>query len=416
MEFSEANLPMARRWLEPLGSSTLHNIRERGEEAVRVVDSLGAAPPSATTMEELRVDAAERTLAASLSARTTPFVMRGAAKAWGWRAAERWSSAEALVAHYGDFEMDLADDVRLPLREYVEYAANNLADSPYYLVERSFQGERAALLDDFAPPSFFADDLLAEIPGSKRARYCFFGGARSGTFLHVDPLCTSAWNVCLAGRKRWCMLAPETDMAVHGLEHFAQGKHQLPVCWFLDEHPRLQRSAVAGKLTMIECVQGPGDMVFIPAGWHHAVINLEWTSAVSQNFMAPAALWAQPRSGLSLWAQLVEHNFPFAMGLHEMLRGARMQVLGRTPGGAPHRRGARMQLLTTTPFPPHRRAPGARGTAAHAEPADDTHRARQRHPRQCGYASRPPMAPGMVRVATHADDHADSHADDHRRG
>ena len=137
-------------------------------------------------MEELRVDAAEQPLAASLSARTTPFVMRGAAKAWGWRAAERWSSAEALVAHYGDFEMDLADDVRLPLREYVEYAANNAADSPYYLVERSFQGERAALLDDFAPPSFFADDLLAEIPGSKRARYCFFGGARSGTFLHVD--------------------------------------------------------------------------------------------------------------------------------------------------------------------------------------------------------------------------------------
>mgnify|MGYP003881135791 FL=1 len=249
---------MARRWLEPLGSSTLHNIRERGEEAVRVVDSLGAAPPAATTMEELRVDAAEQPLAASLSARTTPFVMRGAAKAWGWRAAERWSSAEALVAHYGDFEMDLADDVRLPLREYVEYAANNAADSPYYLVERSFQGERAALLDDFAPPSFFADDLLAEIPGSKRARYCFFGGARSGTFLHVDPLCTSAWNVCLAGRKRWCMLAPETDMAVHGLEHFAQGKHQLPVCWFLDEHPRLQRSAVAGKLTMLECVQGAG--------------------------------------------------------------------------------------------------------------------------------------------------------------
>jgi histone arginine demethylase JMJD6 len=336
MEFSEPTSPMARRWLEPLGSSTLHNIRERGEEAVRVVDSLGAAPPAATTMEELRVDAAEQPLAASLSARTTPFVMRGAAKAWGWRAAERWSSAEALVAHYGDFEMDLADDVRLPLREYVEYAANNAADSPYYLVERSFQGERAALLDDFAPPSFFADDLLAEIPGSKRARYCFFGGARSGTFLHVDPLCTSAWNVCLAGRKRWCMLAPETDMAVHGLEHFAQGKHQLPVCWFLDEHPRLQRSAVAGKLTMIECVQGAGDMVFIPAGWHHAVVNLEWTSAVSQNFMAPAALCAQPRSGSSLWAQLVDHNFPFAMGLHEMLRGARMQVLSTTPGGVLH--------------------------------------------------------------------------------
>jgi hypothetical protein len=263
-------------------------------------------------------------------------------------------------------------------------------------VERSFQGERAALLDDFAPPSFFADDLLAEIPGSKRARYCFFGGARSGTFLHVDPLCTSAWNVCLAGRKRWCMLAPETDMAVHGLEHFAQGKHQLPVCWFLDEHPRLQRSAVAGKLTMIECVQGAGDMVFIPAGWHHAVVNLEWTSAVSQNFMAPAALCAQPRSGsISLWAQLVDHNFPFAMGLHEMLRGARMQVLSTTPGDAPHRRGARMQVLSTTPgVAAHRRGARMHVLTTAPSPSPQARARRSRHGCQCrARRRRPPYPP-----------------------
>ena len=333
---------MAHRWLEPLGSSTLHNIRERGEEAVRVVDSLGAAPPAATTMEELRVDAAEQPLAASLSARTTPFVMRGAAKAWGWRAAERWSSAEALVAHYGDFEMDLADDVRLPLREYVEYAANNAADSPYYLVERSFQGERAALLDDFAPPSFFADDLLAEIPGSKRARYCFFGGARSGTFLHVDPLCTSAWNVCLAGRKRWCMLAPETDMAVHGLEHFAQGKHQLPVCWVLDEHPRLQRSAVAGKLTMIECVQGPGDMVFVRcahASAHHgALASPQVRAGGGRHGLHPSRLASRRRQSRVDLRRLAELHGPSRAMRSAALRLQLMGTAGRSQ--LPLRHGA----------------------------------------------------------------------------
>ena len=111
---------MARRWLEPLGTSTLHNIRERGEEAVRVVDSLGAAPPAATTMEELRVDAAEQPLAESLSARSTPFVMRGAAKAWGWRAAERWSSAEALVAQ----------DARRPKPPPAEEVGSEEVDEP----------------------------------------------------------------------------------------------------------------------------------------------------------------------------------------------------------------------------------------------------------------------------------------------
>ena len=71
----------------------------------------------------------------------------------------------------------------------------------------------------FAPPALFADDLLSavpgidDIPGSKRARYWFAGGARTGTFLHVDPFCTSAWNVCVAGRKRWALLPPSATIA-----------------------------------------------------------------------------------------------------------------------------------------------------------------------------------------------------------
>lgn len=89
----------------------------------------------------------------------------------------------------------LRENVSVATR-YVDYAAENDADSPHYIVERAFAGPRAALLDDFAPPALFADDLLSavpgidDIPGSKRARYWFVGGPRTGTFLHVDPFCT----------------------------------------------------------------------------------------------------------------------------------------------------------------------------------------------------------------------------------
>jgi oxalate decarboxylase/phosphoglucose isomerase-like protein (cupin superfamily) len=39
---------------------------------------------------------------------------------------------------------------------------------------------------------------------------------------------------------------------------------------------------------VIECVQLPGEVIFIPHGWIHAVLNLELSVAWTQNFASPA--------------------------------------------------------------------------------------------------------------------------------
>ena len=203
-----------------LGRSELHtDCHHRGR---LLLDRFRQPPPPKIAVPSITAEAAAAcaTTAQAICARETPVVVRGCTDVFR---TTRWSSAEQLVEHYGDVPFELAADVTLSLRDYVRYAAEAEADYPYYLVERRFEGERAALLQDYAPPTLFDDDLLSQVPGSKRARYWLVGGERSGTALHADPLCTSAWNACACGRKLWAFLPSGADLAAVGLRTRAQG-------------------------------------------------------------------------------------------------------------------------------------------------------------------------------------------------
>ena len=56
---------------------------------------------------------------------------------------------------------------------------------------------------------------------------------------------------------------------------------------YFDLHlPRLKEAEhrPGGKLPeMIECIQYPGETMFVPGGWWHAVLNLDATIAITEN-------------------------------------------------------------------------------------------------------------------------------------
>ncbi|KAI8852621.1 hypothetical protein BC829DRAFT_430478 [Chytridium lagenaria] len=139
------------------------------------------------------------------------------------------------------------------------------------------------LLNDYKVPRYFTDDLF-QYTGSKRPpyRWMVIGPARSGTGIHVDPLGTSAWNALVHGHKRWALFSA-THVVLPDYE--AATWFALVYPTYFDESTRhTDGTLLADRLGLMEIIQRPGETVFVPGGWHHVVINLDFTVAVTQNF------------------------------------------------------------------------------------------------------------------------------------
>ena len=77
---------------------------------------------------------------------------------------------------------------------------------------------------------------------------------------------TSAWNGLVFGRKRWFLLPPSTVSQWTSDEKSIQR-------WYRFRRPKYRHAP-------FECVQRAGDLLYVPAGWLHGVINLQDTVAI----------------------------------------------------------------------------------------------------------------------------------------
>jgi len=296
-----------------------------------------ARESSATLTPEDFVERYEKT--------NTPLLITGTVADEQWAASRRWTQAR-LKEDFRDRKFKCGEDddgykIKVTMRNFIKYMEHQSDDSPLYVFDSSFDDDYSAkrILEDYKVPKFFPTnpdqedrgansssrasgggggggcggsdamskdsvgyhDLFSLVGERRRPpyRWLLLGPKRSGTCVHTDPLATSAWNTVISGRKLWVLFPPGVPKSVvKAKKQLKAGEDDEAINYFVDLIPRLRRDHPS--LEMYLFVQGPGDTVFVPGGWWHAVLNLDDAVAVTQNFCSKAnfpKVWRETRTG-----------------------------------------------------------------------------------------------------------------------
>jgi Cupin-like domain/Ankyrin repeat len=251
-------------------------------------------------------------------------------------AKEAWSKA-ALLKRYGDAHFSVSGIPHsegyggpaavdgVSLAEFIQQwpQTDAAGNTLLYLFSATAAEQLPSLLEDIDLP----ECMLPFVEAAESFTF-YIGPAGSGSPFHEH---TAAWNACVWGYKRWCLLPPSA-----GLTSRKQLQHWLAASTQQQQQQQLQSSddtssaatatadtdssgaaataaALVGSASgmqndlpqgCLSFVQGPGDVVFVPPHWTHAVLNLTETVGLASEFSAhqyppplPAAMLHSSRAG-----------------------------------------------------------------------------------------------------------------------
>ncbi|GAX73493.1 hypothetical protein CEUSTIGMA_g945.t1 [Chlamydomonas eustigma] len=212
-----------------------------------------------------------------------PCILQNAVNSWP---VQKWTF-DHLSEHFGAIAFGASrptgGSAPMLMKDFVDYMKRQSDEEPLYIFDKAFAERAPEMLSHFSVPSVFHQDLMSCLGNSRPPyRWLVAGPARSGATWHVDPHLTSAWNALIHGRKRWALYPPHiTPPGVDPDSYDTLTSLQ----WLLEVYPTLP-----SHLKPLEFIQEPGEVVFVPGGWWHCILNLEPSVAITQNFVSKANL------------------------------------------------------------------------------------------------------------------------------
>jgi len=158
-------------------------------------------------------------------------------------------------------------------------------ENPLYLFDKAFVKKIPSLTNDYTVPIYFNEDLFSLLGDARPDyRWLIIGPPRSGSTFHIDPNSTSAWNAVITGSKKWIMFPPNCiPPGVMPSSDMSEVVSPVSLMeWFLNFYTLARQSTVKP----IECIVKAGEVIFVPNGWWHLVINLEESIAITQNYVS----------------------------------------------------------------------------------------------------------------------------------
>ncbi|WVF67688.1 hypothetical protein IAT40_002447 [Kwoniella sp. CBS 6097] len=185
--------------------------------------------------------------------------------------------ANTLTPQFSEFERS-----ERPLGEVLDFwengdeAGDGLYVKDWHLMAE-IEGEGRGVEEVYAVPECLRDDWLNPpyTPGPRpNFRFTYIGPPLTYTPLHRDVYGSYSWSANIVGRKVWWLFPPDRLDAVKD----RNGELLFDV------------RELEGEGEGVKILQEEGEIIFVPSGWHHQVVNLDFCISINHNFFSSPTL------------------------------------------------------------------------------------------------------------------------------
>ena len=198
------------------------------------------------------------------------------------------TTKEVPVANCSAKYFNSQEKCSMTLQEYLDYWMSDRSEL-LYLKDWHFTKDHPGGQDFYQVPDYFKSDWLNEYWQDKNDDYKFvyLGPKGSWTPFHTDVFGSYSWSANVSGYKKWIFFQPDTQ---------PQNIYDISKVMPKSEDSDMKLKS-HGDLEYFEVVQGPGEVIFVPSGWYHQVLNMTDTLSINHN-------WFNATNIQYIWNQL----------------------------------------------------------------------------------------------------------------